>query len=133
MKQRNIAVCIILSIITCGIYSLYWYVVMTNEANQLSGRPGYTSGGVSLLLMIITCIIYGLYWAYQMGEKIDLAKQMRGWPAGNNGVVYLILQLVFPIAGYALMQNEINHLIAPQQPGTPPQPPYNPQQPYNPQ
>lgn len=77
MKQRNIAVCIILSLVTCGIYGLYWFVVMTNESNQVSGRPNSTSGGVSLLLMIITCNIYGLYWAYKMGEKIDAAKQMR--------------------------------------------------------
>ena len=25
IQQRNIALCIILSIVTCGIYGLYWY------------------------------------------------------------------------------------------------------------
>ena len=127
MKQRNIAVCIILSLVTCGIYGLYWFVVMTNESNQVSGRQNSTSGGVSLLLMIITCNIYGLYWAYKMGEKIDAAKQMRGWPNGNNGVLYLILELVFPIAGWALMQNELNKLAMPPQPPVYTQPPMPPQ------
>ncbi len=121
MKQRNIAVCIILSIITCGIYGMYWFVTMTNEANLLSGRQGYTTGGVSLLLTIITCNIYGLYWAYKMGEKIDAANQLRGLPNGNSGVLYLILELVSPVAGYALMQNEINKMIGMQPPTYMPQ------------
>ena len=121
MKQRSIPVCIILSIITCGIYGIYWYIVMTDESNALVGRPGYASGGVAFLLMLVTCNIYGIYWAYKMGEKIDIAKQMRGWPSSNSGVLYLILQLIFPIIGWALMQNELNKLISTMQP--PAQPP----------
>ncbi len=111
MQKRSIAVCIILSFITCGIYGLYWFVVMTNEANTLSNREGDTSGGVALILSIITCNIYGIYWAYKMGEKLDQAKVNRGMQPGSAAVVYLILQLFIPIVGYALMQNDINTLI----------------------
>ena len=35
MKERNIAVAIILSIITCGIYGIYWFIMITNEAKSL--------------------------------------------------------------------------------------------------
>ena len=78
MKQRNLALCIIFSIITCGIYELYWLVCITDETNELSENPNYASGIFALLLTIVTCNIYGLYWAYQMGEKIDIIKQKRG-------------------------------------------------------
>ena len=45
MKQRNIVVCILLSLVTCGIYGIYWMIVLNDETNALSGRQG-TSGGL---------------------------------------------------------------------------------------
>ena len=36
--QRNVALCIIFSVITCGIYSLYWLVVLNNDINELAGE-----------------------------------------------------------------------------------------------
>lgn len=111
MVKRSIAVCIILSIVTCGIYGIYWFVCMTNETNILSNQQNATSGGVAFLLSLITCNIYGIYWAYKMGEKIDIANSQRGRGTNNSGVLYLILELVMPIVGWALMQNEINKLV----------------------
>ena len=84
--KRNIALCIILTIVTCGIYGLYWFVCITNEANVVSGHASDgTSGGVALILSIITCNIYGLYWAYKQGEKLDEAKTAKGIPSSNTG------------------------------------------------
>ena len=111
IQQRNIAVCIILSILTCGIYGLYWFVCLSDDTNRISGDAYGTSGGMALVLTIITCNIYGIYWAYKQGEKIDRAKMNRGLPSGNNGVLYLILTLFgFSIIAWALMQNELNNL-----------------------
>lgn len=111
IQQRNIAVCIILSIVTCGIYGLYWLVCLANDTNTVAGTEG-TSGGMVLLLTIITCNIYGLYWAYKQGEKIDIAKQKKGIPSSNSGVMYLLLCLIVPVVAWALMQNELNNLAA---------------------
>lgn len=58
IEQRNIALCIILSIITCGIYGLYWIYKLTEDVNTLKGDPNATSGGIVILLGIITCGIY---------------------------------------------------------------------------
>ena len=110
MKQRSIPVCIILSLITCGIYSLYWMIVLTDDANRLSGRQR-PSGGTALLLTIVTCGIYGYYWAYQMGEALYNAKAQRGIMASNNNILNLILEIIFPIIGWSLMQDEINKLV----------------------
>ncbi len=112
MKQRNIAVCIILSIVTCGIYGIYWYITLTNDTNTLSGEEGATSGGMVFLLTLITCNIYGIYWAYKQGERIDNAKKARGMESSNSGILYLILT-VFGLGAiaWALMQSEINKMI----------------------
>ena len=109
IKQRNIALCIVFSIITFGIYALYWFVCLTNDANQESGQTDATSGGVALLLTIVTCNIYGWFWAYKMGEKIDAIKTKNGQPAGNSSILFLLLQLCgLGIVSYAIMQDTIN-------------------------
>lgn len=107
VKEKNIALCIILSLVTCGIYGLYWFVTLTDDVNTISGDQG-TSGVMALVLTIITCGIYGLYWAYKCGEKIDKAHQNRGEAASNGGVLYLILYIFGGIIAYALIQNEVN-------------------------
>ena len=76
-EPRNIAIAIILTIVTCGIYGIYWFIVLTNETNEAACEPNGTSGGIAFLLTLVTCGIYGFYWAYKQGEKIDKAKNMR--------------------------------------------------------
>lgn len=110
IEQRNIALCIVLSIVTCGIYGIYWFICLSNDANTASGTFG-TSGGTAFVLTLITCGIYGLYWAYKQGEKIDSAKNSRGIPTGNSGILYLVLSIFgLGIVAYALMQDELNKL-----------------------
>ena len=111
IERRNIAVCIVLTLVTCGIYGIYWIVCLTNDVNTVSGDVNGTSGGMVVLLMIVTCGIYGIYWAYKQGEKLDFTKNNRGISSSNSGVLYLILQIFgFGIIAYALMQNELNKL-----------------------
>ena len=89
IERRNIAVCIVLTLVTCGIYGIYWIVCLTNDVNTVSGDVNGTSGGMVVLLTIVTC----------------------GIPSSNSGVLYLILQIFgFGIIAYALMQNELNKL-----------------------
>lgn len=110
IQKRNIAVCIILSIVTCGIYGIYWFICLNNDTNTASNTFG-TSGGMAFLLTLVTCNIYGIYWSYKQGEKIDAAKMNRGILSSNSGVLYLILTLFgFSIVAWALMQNELNQL-----------------------
>lgn len=108
VQRREIVTCILLSIVTCGIYNIYWFIKITDDVNYLSGLVNQTSGGMAFLLTLVTCNIYGLYWAYNMGEKLDMAKNQRGVPASNGGVLFLILQLLCPVAACAVMQNDIN-------------------------
>ena len=108
ITPRSIPVCVILSIITCGIYGIYWMIKLNDEINLLAGEPGATSGGMVFLFSIITCGIYGLYWQYKMGEKCDRIKRT----SGSSGILYLILAIVgFGIISYCLMQDTINKAV----------------------
>ncbi len=110
VKQRSIALCIILSLVTCGIYGIIWFISLTDDTNTVWGKPG-TSGGMAFLLTLVTCGIYSLYWAYKQGEKLDEAKQAKGLAAGSSGILYLLLSIFgLGIIAYALMQDSLNKL-----------------------
>ena len=80
VKRKDIAVCILLSILTCGIYDMIWLVKLTNDMRRISKDIDLPSGGMVLLLDLFTCGIYGNYWAYKMGKAINQAKINRGMP-----------------------------------------------------
>lgn len=109
LEYRDIAIAIILSIVTCGIYAIVWMISLTNDANKVSDRPTDTSGGMVVLLTIITCGIYGIYWNYKMGQKIYEAGQRYNKSISDNSVLYLVLSLFgLQIVNYALMQSDLN-------------------------
>lgn len=53
IKEKNIAVCLILSIITCGIYSIYWFICLSDDVNSLSKEEGTTGGVLYLILSLL--------------------------------------------------------------------------------
>lgn len=108
VQQKNIAVSVILSLVTCGIYLYYWIYCLTDDTNIIAGEPEDTSGVMAIVLTIVTCGIYGFYWAYKRGEKIDKAHQNRGEAASNGGVLYLILYVFGGVIALALIQSEVN-------------------------
>jgi len=104
--QRNIALCIVFSLITCGIYAIYWMIVLNDDINSLSGHIEDPSGGMVFLFTLLTCGIYGIFWAYKMGNKVD---EIRGFQNGNTGILYIILSFIgLGLVSYALMQDTIN-------------------------
>ncbi len=111
IQRRNIGLYIILSIITCGIFSLYWMYTLAEDLNTASQEPG-TSGGLVILFSIITCGIYSFYWLYKAGEKIKIAQIKRNNPYPNDqGVTFLILAVFgLSIVSYAIIQSELNKL-----------------------
>lgn len=109
--ERNLAIAIVLTLITCGLYALYWMYTLTEDSNKISGEPNPTSGGMVILLGIVTCGIYSLYWIYKRGEIVDRYNLQRGLPDGNNAIIYLLLSVFgFGIVSYALLQNELNKI-----------------------
>ena len=106
IKNRSIPMCVILTIVTCGIYGIYWFVVMTDETNALAPKNATTSGGKAFLLCLVTLGIYSIYWNYKLGAKVD---EMKGVENGNTAIMYLIIGLIgFSIINHCLAQSELN-------------------------
>lgn len=111
-QKRSIAMAIVLSIITCGIYGIYWYIKLTDDINYVSGEDG-TSGVMAFLFSLITCGIYTFYWVYTWGKRLNHAKEQRGLPVdGNMPFIFLVLAIFgLSIISWAIMQDDLNRLL----------------------
>lgn len=110
ITNRSIPVCIILTLITFGIYGVYWFIKLTDETNALAPNNATTSGGKAFLLTIVTLGIYGIYWNYKLGAKVD---EMNGISNGNTGLLYLIISLLGGgLINSCLAQNVLNQKAA---------------------
>lgn len=102
MKKRNIVLAILFTIITFGIYGIYWFVCLTNDSNTINPEKKTASGGLAILFTLISFGIYGFYWNYKLGVKLT-----------GGGALYLILSLIgFGWVNYILAQSEINKHVA---------------------
>ncbi|HHX62401.1 MAG TPA: DUF4234 domain-containing protein [Epulopiscium sp.] len=111
MEKRSVGLSLLFAILTCGLYTIYWFIKITDEANALSGEEG-TSGGVSFLLVLVTCGIYTLFWNYKMGKAIHKAQYKAGVAATDNSVLYLVLSIFgLGIIPYCIIQSDINALV----------------------
>ena len=103
MKQRNIFLSIILTLLTCGIYGLVWLWCLNNELRVANNRK--TNSGTNFLFSILTCGIFFLVWNYKLGEEVEDAG------GKNEGVVYLILSLFgLSLIALALAQSQVNRI-----------------------
>ena len=105
---RSIPMAIILSFVTCGFYSLYWFYKLNNEVNELAEDTQAPDGLLALVFTIITCGIYGLYWLYQMGKKCDYISGKES----SSSILFLVLGIFgLSIVSYALIQDTINRAL----------------------
>lgn len=104
MKKRDVAVVLILSIFTCGIYSIYWFYVTANDLNRedTDGQP-LENYILCILLSIITCGIFGIYWFYKFFKKVDAVTGNDEWV-----VSFLLSVLLTGLIGCVIAQNSIN-------------------------
>lgn len=108
--NKNIVLCVILSIVTCGIYGLYWLWTINEAARTVNPNEWQTSGGMVILLFIVTCGIYSVYWNYKMGKVFTAIG------ASDNSVLYLVLSIFgLSIVNLCIMQDAINRAYPAQQ------------------
>ena len=111
IQKRDLVTCIILSIVTCGIYGIIWFVKLTDDVKNASGSTELQSGGMSFLLVLVTCGIYGFIWAYRIGKAMMDVQTKNGLPSNDNSVLYLVLQFIgLSIVTYALVQSDLNKI-----------------------
>ncbi len=105
IKQRNLVTCILLSIVTCGIYGIYWTIVLAKDA--VSVKDPADSGLVEILLMLFLPFL-GIFLAE---KKFAEGCADKGIGHSDNSILYLILGLIgLGIVGMCMLQNDLNKL-----------------------
>ena len=120
-QDRNFWMYLLLSIVTCGIYSIYWWYVFVNDLNTLGQGDGEESPNyiVVILLSIVTCGIYNYFWYYKQGNRMQKIGQRNGVQIDENGTSLLLWFLlgsllcgVAPWISLYMMTRNMNKLCA---------------------
>ncbi|MBE6769112.1 MAG: DUF4234 domain-containing protein [Ruminococcaceae bacterium] len=105
IKNRNIVTCIILSLVTCGIYSIYWVVCLARESVSVSDPND------SAILEIVLCLFLPFLGFFLAEQKFANGCTAQGIPHKDNSILYLVLGLLgFSIVNYCMMQNDLNQI-----------------------
>jgi predicted nucleic acid-binding Zn ribbon protein len=97
-KERNIGMCILYTIITLGIYVIYWFYSTKNEMVELGADIP------TFWLAIIP--IVNIYWLYKY--YVGLAQVTN--KSKDTALIYFILYIVFSPAMLTITQVELNKL-----------------------
>lgn len=122
MKKRSPVAVFFLSLLTLGIYSIYWHVVTKGEMNQ----RGATIPTAWLLIVPIV----NIWWLWKYSEGVEKVTNGR-----MQAVLAFILIFLLGSIGQAIIQNSFNTVegapVAPVSPAAP-APPVPPQSPAPP-
>lgn len=106
MQNRGVIKVLFLSLITCGIYSIYWYYVTAQALNEEQPDDPLMNYIGAFLLGIVTCGIYELYWFYKFYKKVDTVT------SGDSCLVNFLVTLFFtPLIGQLIAQSQINAFV----------------------
>ena len=100
IKRRNMWVQVLLTIITLGIYTIYWFYVTLEELHRANGNE---DGGGCLWTILYVIPIANLFAYWHQGQEYD--KFINGkYP----GIAIFILWIVFAPVVWFLVQRELN-------------------------
>ena len=107
----DVAAGIIFSVVTCGLYNVYWNDRQMKAMNALLGRAEF-SFGRWLLLSVLSCGIYHIYYEYRMGSELQEWLTQNGRPVNPHlAVIGLILSMFgLTVLADAVYQHELNKL-----------------------
>jgi hypothetical protein len=99
IQRRDVILVYVFSIITFGIYYIYWLVKTKGEMNSLGAQIP------TAWLLIVP--IANIYWFYKYAEGFSLQVKK-----DNNAVLWFILFWLVSIITPAIVQSELNKIPA---------------------
>ena len=93
--DRSLIGWLLLSLVTCSIYSFYFLYCLARDVNTLCQDDGdYTPGLAEfILLSFVTCGFYAYYWYYKIGNRLQANAPRYGLVFQENGTTVLLWQI----------------------------------------
>ena len=94
-NNRSLLKYILLSIVTCGIYSYFFIYQLAKDVNIICAGDGKETAGLVkfILLSIVTCGIYSFIWMYAIGNRLAENAPRYGLNFTENGTTILMWYL----------------------------------------
>lgn len=95
-QNRSFVTFLLLTIVTCGIYSLYFWYKYAEDVNRMCAGDGQetTGGGTLILLWLFTCGIYPLIWYYSVGNRLKMNGTRYGVNVQEDGQTILLWTII---------------------------------------
>lgn len=108
VDERSVAAAVFFSLITCGLYSIYWVYRIMKMQKELDGDGSSVLGEMLCMLFVP---FYGIYWYYTRADKIIEGLEKRGIQASSNKETFLICGILcLAIVNIAIIQGDFNKL-----------------------
>lgn len=112
VKEKSIGLCVVLSLVTCGIYSIYWLYTIAHDLNDLCESQNQEKGvepGLVVVLSIVTCGIYLLYYLWKAGKMVSSLTRNNGHHPSDDSIVLMVLSILqLSLVSYCILQSHIN-------------------------
>lgn len=109
IAKRDVIKSIIFSLLTCGMYQIYWTFCIVKESLMFTNKRG------NIAFEIIASVFLPFIGLFLVERKFSEGCASQGIEHRDSSVVYLVLSLLFLNIGaclsLALMQNELNKII----------------------
>ena len=94
--DRSLIIYILLSIITCGIYSYFFIYSIAQDVNRACDGDGNNTSGLAafIILSFITCGFYAIYWEYAIANRLAENAPRYGMNFTENGTTVVMWHLV---------------------------------------
>jgi Domain of unknown function (DUF4234) len=114
VKLRNPVTCLILDIVTLGIYGLFWWYYVNREMADLGRARGTTELGTNPANSVLALVPGGLIIVpailtiINTGRRIKTGQRLAGRPEEANEWIGLVLMLVFAPVALWFYQDQLN-------------------------
>jgi hypothetical protein len=109
--KNDPVIVLVLGIVTCGLYLIYWNIKASQVINGVVGREMISQ---PVAILSGCCMPVNLYFYYLCGQALpDLARATGNPAVQEKGTLLLILGFLVPMAAAMIIQGHINELYEP--------------------
>ena len=109
-EKRDPMMVVLYTLLTCGIYGIFWWYQTITEIKNALGREDINPG-MEIILAVVTCGLYGIYLYYKY-PMLMLEMQDRAGRPRNDITMMSLLLAIFGLAiiSIPVMQSELNNI-----------------------
>ena len=114
IKQRSLFKYYFLSVITLGIYALFFWSKLAKDINTLCEGDGRKTMKYipSFILSLATVFVYGFVWKYQLAERMNFNAERYGLKFSESGALVVVCSIPGLFLGHFILIKNFNKMVS---------------------